>query len=73
MVSDRTVMFYHRHDVHDLSATRRVGAEETNSVVCVFVCFLPIHSRLQWTYQPGSHRKKVTQDLPSTFFLRCLP
>ena len=35
------------------------------------MCFLPIHSGLQWTYQPGSHRKKVTQDFPSTFFLRC--
>ena len=40
---------------------------------CVCVCFLPTHSGLQWTYQPGSHRKKVTQDFPSTFFLRCLP
>ena len=36
------------------------------------VCFLPIHSGLQWTYQPGSHRKKVTQNFPSTFFLRLL-
>ena len=43
------------------------------SSVCVCVCFLPIHSGLQSTYQPGSHRKKVTQDFPSTFFLRCLP
>ena len=25
------------------------------------VCFLPIHSGLQWTYQSGSHRKKVKQ------------
>ena len=24
-----------------------------------------------WTYQPGSHRRKVTQDF-STFLLRCL-
>ena len=32
-----------------------------SSVVCV-VCFLPIHSGHQWTYQPGSHRRKVTQD-----------
>ena len=39
---------------------------------CV-LCFLPIHSGLQWTYQPGSHREKVTQDFSSTFFLRCLP
>ena len=23
----------------------------------VFVCFLPIHSGHQWTYQPGSHRR----------------
>ena len=36
-------------------------------------CFLPIHSGHQWTYQPGSHRRKVTQDFSSTFFLRCMP
>ena len=43
--------------------------------VCVCVCFLPIHSgyQVRWTYQPGSHRRKVTQDFPSTFFLRCVP
>ena len=29
--------------------------------VCV-LCFLPIHSGHQWTYQPGSRRRKVTQD-----------
>ena len=30
----------------------------------VCVCFLPIHSghQVRWTYQPGSHRRKVTQD-----------
>ena len=42
--------------------------------VCV-VCLLSSHllwtSRL-WTYQPGSHRRKVTKDF-STFLLRCLP
>ena len=29
-------------------------------VVCV--CFLPVHSghQVRWTYQPGSHRRKVT-------------
>ena len=39
------------------------------------VCFLPINSghQVRWTYQPGSHRRKVTQDFPSTFFLRCVP
>ena len=33
-------------------------------LVCVCVCFLPIHSghHVRWTYQPGSHRRKVTQD-----------
>ena len=34
------------------------------------VCFLPIHSghQVRWTYQPGSHRRKVTQDFSSTFY-----
>ena len=43
--------------------------------VCVCVCFLAIHSghQVRWTYQPGSHRRKVTQDFSSTFFLRCVP
>ena len=26
-----------------------------------------------WTHQPGSHRRKATQDFSSTFLLRCLP
>ena len=41
----------------------------------VCVCFLPIYSGLQvrWTYQPGSHRRKVTQDFSSTVLLRCVP
>ena len=41
----------------------------------VCVCFLPIHSghQVRWTYQPGSNRRKVTQDFSSTFFLRCVP
>ena len=34
----------------------------------VWLCFLPIHSGLQWTYQPGSHRKKVTQEEGNTGF-----
>ena len=43
--------------------------------ICVCVCFLPIHSghQVRWTYQPGSHRRKVTQDFSSTFFLRWVP
>ena len=35
-------------------------------ILCSYVCFLcfPIHSghQVRWTYQPGSHRRKVTQD-----------
>ena len=43
--------------------------------VCVCVCFLPIYSGLQvrWIYQPGSHRRKATEDFSSTFLLRCMP
>ena len=43
--------------------------------VCVCVlCFLPIYSghQVRWTYQPGSRRRKVTQDFSSTFLLRCV-
>ena len=38
--------------------------------VCVCVCFLPIHSghRVRWTYQPGSHRRKVTQNFHPPYF-----
>ena len=47
----------------------------TKTSECVCVCFLPIHSghQVRWTYQPGSHRRKVTQDFSSTFFLWCMP
>ena len=43
------------------------------SSVCV--CFLAIYSghQIRWTYQPRAHRRKVTQDFSSTFFLRCVP
>ena len=39
------------------------------SVLCV--CFRPIHSghQVRWTYQPGSHRRKVTQEESHTGFL----
>ena len=40
------------------------------------VCFLSIHSgyQVRWTYQPGSHRRKVTQDFhpPSFSAVRAL-
>ena len=53
------------------------GFEENLQLIIDGVCawFLPIHSghQVRWTYQPGSHRRKVTQDFSSTFFLRCVP
>ena len=54
----------------------RARDEGHQNIQCVvYVCFLPIHSGHQvcWTYQPGSHRRKVTQNFSSTFFLRCVP
>ena len=43
----------------------------TKQMVCVCVCFLPIHSghQVRWTYQLGSHRRKVTQEEGHTGFL----
>ena len=41
-------------------------------IMCVCVCvFLLIYSghQARWTYQPGSHRKKVTQEEGHTGFL----
>ena len=29
--------------------------------------------QVRWTYQPGSHRRKVTQEFSSAFLLRCVP
>ena len=60
----------------------RVRCVRTQTLLCTaaihtvyFVCFLPIHSghQVRWTYQPGSHRRKVTQDFSSAFLLRCVP
>ena len=46
------------------------NSQSRNSVKCVCVCFIPIHSghQVRWTYQPGSHRRKVTQDFHSPSF-----
>ena len=42
--------------------------------VC-FCCLLHVYSGRQFggMYQPGSHRRNVTQDFSSTFLLRCMP
>ena len=60
------------------SVHRRVPANQAIptqhlGTVCVCVCFLPIHSghQVRWTYQPGSHRRKVTQDF-SGFLIHLL-
>ena len=45
--------------------TRQRGHALSTCTILVCVCFLPIHSGHQWTYQPGSHRRKVTQDFSS--------
>ena len=55
----------HTHRIISLDI---IYVEEKESIggqiLCVCVCFLPIHSghQVRWTYQPGSHRRKVTQD-----------
>ena len=56
-------------------AHRYTKKTSTNKNIVVHVCFLPIHSGHQvcWTSQPGSHRRKATQDFSSTFLLRCVP
>ena len=48
-------------------------SDQTRQRVCV--CFPPIYSWRQvcWMYQPGSHRRKITQDFTSTILLRCMP
>ena len=51
--------------VHLQEQSSKVCPETALECVCfVCVCFLPIHSghQVRWTYQPGSHRRKVTQD-----------
>ena len=40
------------------------GTNNSSKIHPCVLCFLPIHSghQVRWTYQPGSHRRKVTQD-----------
>ena len=42
-------------------------------VLCVFSSHLLWTSSSLYMYQPGSQRRKVTQDFSSTFHLRCMP
>ena len=52
--------YFGKNRTHDFRTSR--CAAYLLHYVCV--CFLPIHSghQVRWTYQPGSHRRKVTQD-----------
>ena len=56
------------------------GGSSEGLDLCVCVCAFSSHSghQVRWTYQPGSHRRKVTQEeghtgFSSTFLLRCVP
>ena len=76
VVRTSTCFFRWTHTPKLLVSTVRYNCgPETYYSVCVCVCFLPIHSghQVRWTYQPRSHRRKVTQDFLSTFFLRFVP
>ena len=54
---------------------RKEKSHDVPLSMCVCMCFLPIHfgHQVRWTYQPGSHRRKVTHNFSSPFFLRCVP
>ena len=55
--------------VHDMAPTVLPTGNDED----VFFVFSSHSSGLQWTYQPGSHRKKVTQDFhPPSFCGACL-
>ena len=60
---------YAQHSVtKNLLYSSIIEMQIQSSYCCV--CFvLPIHSehKVRWTYQPGSHRRKVTQDFLSSF------
>ena len=64
--------------VHCMWMLGKVGVRLDFSMhsTCVCVCFLPIHSghQVRWTYQPGSHKRKVTHRVfpPPSFCGACL-
>jgi hypothetical protein len=63
----RTPMILHTYGTCTYSST--------GTYVLFVVVFLPIYSGHQdrWTYQPGSHRRKVTKDFSAIFLLRRVP
>ena len=72
---------FHTHYWYELGMLKvpALSTTEDTRYICYycvcFLCFLPIYSghQVRWTYQPGSHRSKVTQDFSSAFLLRCVP
>ena len=71
----RDLLLYLHHKLDENNSNQQVNTAVQQYIQCVCMCFLPIHSghQVRWTYQPGSHRRKVPQDFSSTFFLRCVP
>ena len=66
-----TVLLYCTAPVFFLRYTKACKYQTEECVCCVLSSHLFWTSGL-WTYQPGSHRIKVTRDF-STLLLRCLP
>ena len=61
-----------KNDVYNKQRLLPVGNPFKYHVVCVFFPFI-LDIKFVGRTQPGSHRRKVTQDFSSTFFLRCVP
>ena len=65
--------FLRANPAHGYDERKRAIDGREHLCVCV-LCFLPIYfgRQVRWMYQPGSHRRKVTQDFSSAF-LFCGP
>ena len=70
----RSQLAFSRYDFQRHRRSSPLSAEPFPRFRMCVVCFHPIYSERQdvWTYQPGSHRRKVIEAF-STFLLRCLP
>ena len=76
MVMDMTMTFRNRR-VPIMVFLGTLAFDDPDKYYLIYVCvrFLSIHSghQVRWTYQTGSHRTKVTQDISSTVLLLCVP
>ena len=63
--------------VYDLIVPRMLGISDLFKIpvtrIRVFFFQTILDYQVRWTYQPGSHRRKVTQDFSPTFLRRCVP